>query len=346
MRPACTTRCDSASTPCWRGSPLAADFPRLVCGSCRPRPSPNASTSAPCVSTPRPPSGHSLSTRFGLGVAGSRSRQPRCSRQQVPRPASSAPGRRQGCSRRRSAAAPSPPRPLPPVARQPAVVLLRRASQASLGPCAPAQHPDIRSRLDPVVEYADRRRNDLLKTGCRGLPIRCSCRCWVGPLLPWVDDDGTCSGPRGSVRAVTDDRSRDRDDAGRPRQGRPRDALGRPLPYGAIGVEPVPEEALPPVETIKLARRLVQEGRPFAAHEVFEARWKGGPDEERDLWQGLAQVCVGLTHAARGNSIGAARLLERGAARVEEYEAGHGAAYGLDLTAVIACVREHAAAEH
>lgn len=95
-----------------------------------------------------------------------------------------------------------------------------------------------------------------------------------------------------------------------------------------------------------MARRLVQGGQPFAAHEVLEARWKAGPAEERDLWQGLAQVCVGLTHAARGNNIGATRLLERGAARVEEYEADHGPAYGLDLTAVIACVREHAAAEH
>jgi len=95
-----------------------------------------------------------------------------------------------------------------------------------------------------------------------------------------------------------------------------------------------------------LARRLVHEGRPFAAHEVLEARWKAGPDEERDLWQGLAQICVGLTHAARGNSIGAGRLFERGAARVEEYEAGHGPAYGLDLAAVVACAHEHAAAGH
>jgi hypothetical protein len=99
---------------------------------------------------------------------------------------------------------------------------------------------------------------------------------------------------------VTGDR--DRDAAGRPRQERPRDALGRPLPYGAIGVEPVSEEPLPPSQTLDLARSLVQEGRPFAAHEVLEARWKAGPDEERDLWQGLAQICVGLTHAARGNS--------------------------------------------
>ena len=136
--------------------------------------------------------------------------------------------------------------------------------------------------------------------------------------------------------------NRDRDDAGRPRQQRPRDALGRPLPYGAAGVEPVSEDSLPPLQTLESARRLVQEGRPFSAHEVLEARWKAGPDDERDLWQGLAQICVGLTHAARGNSIGAARLVERGAARLEQYAAGEGSTYGLDLSAVIACAREHA----
>ncbi|MGZ4594879.1 MAG: DUF309 domain-containing protein, partial [Actinomycetes bacterium] len=69
---------------------------------------------------------------------------------------------------------------------------------------------------------------------------------------------------------------RDRDAAGRARQARPRDALGRPLPYGAAGVEAVSEEPLPPVEALASARLLVQEGRPFSAHEVLEARWKAG----------------------------------------------------------------------
>ena len=134
---------------------------------------------------------------------------------------------------------------------------------------------------------------------------------------------------------------RDRDDAGRPRQRRPRDALGRPLPYGDAGVEPVPEEALPPEETVAVARALVKEGRPFAAHEVLEARWKAGPEDERGLWQGLAQLCVGLTHAARGNAVGAARLVDRGAARLAEYDAGEGPTYGVDLSAAVACAREH-----
>lgn len=138
---------------------------------------------------------------------------------------------------------------------------------------------------------------------------------------------------------------RDRDDAGRPRQARPRDALGRPLPYGDAGVEPVPEEALPPSETLAVARALVREGRPFAAHEVLEARWKAGPDEERGLWQGLAQLCVGLTHAARGNSVGADRLLERGAGRLTAYGSGGGPTYGLDLAETVACAREQASAQ-
>jgi predicted metal-dependent hydrolase len=88
------------------------------------------------------------------------------------------------------------------------------------------------------------------------------------------------------------------------------------------------------------ARSLVEAGRPFAAHEVLEARWKAGPAEERSLWQGLAQICVGLTHAARGNSIGAIRLLERGAGRLEEYGSGDGPTYGLDLSAVVSCARD------
>jgi len=137
--------------------------------------------------------------------------------------------------------------------------------------------------------------------------------------------------------------TRDRDPAGRPRQARPRDALGRPLPYGAVGVDPVPEEPLPPMESVQVARQLVKEGRPFAAHEVLEARWKAGPAEERDLWQGLAQLCVALTHAARGNNVGALRLVERGAGRLEAYGTGEGPTYGLDLTAVVACARAKAA---
>ena len=137
---------------------------------------------------------------------------------------------------------------------------------------------------------------------------------------------------------MTED-GRDRDETGRARQARPRDALGRPLPYGEVGVEPVSEEPLPPEETLVAARALVEEGRPFSAHEVLEARWKAGPEQERDLWQGLAQLCVGLTHALRGNPVGARRLLERGIGRLEQYGTTDGPTYGLDLGGVVTCAR-------
>lgn len=140
------------------------------------------------------------------------------------------------------------------------------------------------------------------------------------------------------------DSGRDRDPTGRARQARPRDELGRPLPYGAPGVEPVSEELLPPAETIEVARSLVRDGRPFSAHEVLEARWKAGPPEERELWQGLAQLCVALTHAARGNHVGADRLLDRGVGRLDTYGAGAGETYGLDLSEVVTCAREQVAA--
>ena len=133
---------------------------------------------------------------------------------------------------------------------------------------------------------------------------------------------------------------RDRNDQGRAQQARPRDALGRPLPYGEVGVEPISEEPLPPDETLAYARELLDQGRPFAAHEALEVRWKSCPEEERELWQGLAQLCVGLTHHERGNAVGASRLVERAARRLEAYEGSGGPTYGLDLASLIGCARD------
>ncbi|MFC8621672.1 DUF309 domain-containing protein [Streptomyces anulatus] len=107
---------------------------------------------------------------------------------------------------------------------------------------------------------------------------------------------------------------RDRDAEGRARNARPRDGLGRPLPYGTPGVERQPEGVVrTPAETLREAQRLLDAGMPFHAHEVFEDAWKSGPEDERELWRGLAQLAVGLTHSARGNTAGGARLLRRGA---------------------------------
>ena len=133
---------------------------------------------------------------------------------------------------------------------------------------------------------------------------------------------------------------RDRDAAGHARQARPRDKLGRPLPYGSAGVEPVSDQPLPPDETIGFAHELLDRGRPFSAHEIYEARWKAGPQAERDLWQGLAQVCVGITHAERGNRTGALRLIGRARGRLERYAATGGPTYGLVLSEIIGWIQD------
>jgi uncharacterized protein len=113
---------------------------------------------------------------------------------------------------------------------------------------------------------------------------------------------------------------RERDETGRPRNARPRDALGRPLPRGAPGVAGVPDDlVLPPREGLIEAQRLLDEARPFHAHEVLEAMWKSAPESERALWQGLAQLAVGLTHALRGNRVGGATVLRRGVAHISGY---------------------------
>jgi hypothetical protein len=115
---------------------------------------------------------------------------------------------------------------------------------------------------------------------------------------------------------------RDRDAEGRARNARPRDALGRPLPYGAVGEERAPEGVVrPPDRALAEAQELLDAGRPFHAHEVLEDAWKSAPAAERQLWRGLAQLAVGLTHAARGNSRGAATLLDRGAGNIAPYAA-------------------------
>ncbi|MCB5179806.1 DUF309 domain-containing protein [Streptomyces antimicrobicus] len=120
-------------------------------------------------------------------------------------------------------------------------------------------------------------------------------------------------------------KKRDRDAEGRARSARPRDGLGRPLPYGAEGVERQPEGVVrTPAGTLGEAQRLLDAGMPFHAHEVFEDAWKSGPAAEAGLWRGLAQLAVGLTHAARGNAVGGARLLRRGAASVAASGGGHG----------------------
>jgi hypothetical protein len=98
-------------------------------------------------------------------------------------------------------------------------------------------------------------------------------------------------------------------------------------------------QALAPADALQLAQHLLNTGRPFHAHEVLEASWRAAPPDERDLWQGLAQLAVGLTHAMRGNERGAAALLRRGATRIRGYRPDgaapeSGGPHGIDVLAL------------
>lgn len=131
---------------------------------------------------------------------------------------------------------------------------------------------------------------------------------------------------------------RDRDPAGRARNARPRDALGRPLPRDAAGVERVPDDLiLPPGPALVEAQRLLDEGRPFHAHEILEGTWKAAPVTERQLWRALAQLCVGLTHRRRGNHAGAAALLVRAGDGLGDYAGS--SPYDVDVDGLIALAR-------
>ena len=142
---------------------------------------------------------------------------------------------------------------------------------------------------------------------------------------------------------TSDSRQRDRDADGRARNSRPRDELGRPLPPGSPGVERIPDNLeLTPYESLSWAQDLLDRGLAFNAHEVLEGAWKSCPDTERTLWQGLAQLAVGITHVQRGNTKGALTLLERAAERIRFDPAP--APYGIDAPGLISYA-EHLSAE-
>lgn len=161
--------------------------------------------------------------------------------------------------------------------------------------------------LDQVCEECGKVREDAARTACE--------HCGHDPRTP--PQDSATADPDPAARGS---RRRDRDSEGKARNARPRDGLGRPLPYGQEGVARQPEGVLrTPGESLDEAQSLLDEGMPFHAHEVLEDAWKTAPGDEAALWKGLAQLAVGITHLARGNGTGGARLLLRGADGVEPY---------------------------
>src|SRR5260221_12196468 len=135
--------------------------------------------------------------------------------------------------------------------------------------------------------------------------------------------------------------ARERDRAGRPKNARPRDVLGRPLPRGAENA--ITEEDLPddPERLLEIGIEHFNARRFFQAHETWETAWHPSASDERDFWQGLTQLAVGFTHYQRGNPKGSVTLLQRGARKIAKY----GDVYkGVPVGALAAAARKAAGA--
>lgn len=106
------------------------------------------------------------------------------------------------------------------------------------------------------------------------------------------------------------------------------------MPYGSPGVERIPDDLqLDPADSLRYAQELLDRGMAFHAHEMLEAAWKNAPDTEREMWQGLAQLAVGITHIQRGNSVGAQAVLTRAAERLRQ--GGPGRLHDVDIAGLV-----------
>lgn len=105
---------------------------------------------------------------------------------------------------------------------------------------------------------------------------------------------------------------------------RPRDKLGRPLPWDEEGeLELEDFDALSLEENHELARGHARAGRWFPAHEAWETAWKQARGtDEAELFKGLSQMGAGYVHLLRGNAHGASTLLRRAARRIGDYPEG------------------------
>ena len=92
---------------------------------------------------------------------------------------------------------------------------------------------------------------------------------------------------------------------------RPRDELGRPLPWGEATRLSLPDfDAMSLAENDRAGRRFLADHNFFGAHEAWETAWKQAKGTgEEELFKGLSQMGAGYVHLLRGNAHGAITLL-------------------------------------
>jgi hypothetical protein len=106
---------------------------------------------------------------------------------------------------------------------------------------------------------------------------------------------------------------------------RPRDELGRPLPWDAenrLEIEDFDARSLE--ENHRLGIEHFNAGRFFQAHEAWETCWKQAKGtEDEEFFKGLSQLGAGYVHYRRGNPHGAQTLIARGVSRIRPHGPSH-----------------------
>lgn len=98
---------------------------------------------------------------------------------------------------------------------------------------------------------------------------------------------------------------RDRNELGRAENARPRDRLGRPLPYDTDVTLLAEDFTYESVEdALATAVELWDQERFFEAHECLEDVWHHASEDDRAFWQGVIQVAITCCHHQRGNERG------------------------------------------
>ena len=124
---------------------------------------------------------------------------------------------------------------------------------------------------------------------------------------------------------------------------RPRDELGRLLPWGSENRLRMEDfDALGLEENHRLALEHFDAGRFFPAHEAWETAWKqakGTKDEE--FFKGLSQLGAGYVHYRRGNPHGAHVLMRRALSRITRFPDGH---RGVEVSSLANIIERHASA--
>ena len=97
---------------------------------------------------------------------------------------------------------------------------------------------------------------------------------------------------------------------------------------------PTPDDSRVEAE-FKRGLELSRRGEFFAAHEAFEAAWRGAAQPERDFFQGLVHAVVFAYQAGRGKPVGAERQRLKALRRLAPYAPVH---RGLDVARALAAL--------